>query len=189
MNTLDTIFLILIGASIIYSLIRGLVREIFSFLSIILGFFAASYGSAAMANWLRRWIQNETFAQILGFAILFILVAFSISLLGKVFSRVVKKMDLGWADRLGGAAFGFLKSILLIAIILLVLTAFLPAKSKILSESKVSPIAVNIARGLSFLVPEKLHTLYGEKEKVLKKYWATKDLAEGKHEIKGGKNR
>jgi len=46
MNTLDIIFLALIGASIIYSLIRGLVREIFSFLSIILGFFAASYAWA-----------------------------------------------------------------------------------------------------------------------------------------------
>ncbi len=39
----------------------------------------------------------------------------------------MKKMDLGWADRIGGAAFGFLKAILLIAIILLVLTAFLPS--------------------------------------------------------------
>jgi membrane protein required for colicin V production len=105
MNTLDIIFLVLIGASIIYSLIRGLVREIFSFLSIILGFFAASYGSAAMANWLHRWIENETFAQILGFALLFILVAFAISLLGKVLSRLAKKMDLNWADRMGGAAF------------------------------------------------------------------------------------
>jgi membrane protein required for colicin V production len=189
MNTLDIIFLVLIGVSIIYSLIRGLVREIFSFLSIILGFFAASYGSAAMANWLHRWIENETFAQILGFALLFILVAFAISLLGKVLSRLAKKMDLNWADRMGGAAFGFLKAILLIAIILLVLTAFLPSKSKVLSESQVSPIALNIARGLSFLVPENLRTLYGEKEKELKKYWAAKELAVGKQEIKGGKNR
>ena len=187
MNTLDIIFLILIGASVIYSLIRGLVREIFSFLAIILGFFAASYGSAAMTIWLTRWIEHETLAQILGFAILFVLVAFCVSLLGKLLSRLMKKMDLGWADRTAGAAFGFLKAILLVAIILLVLTAFLPPKSKILSESQVSPIALNIARGLSFLVPEKLRALYTEKEKELMKYWASQVLAEGKHEIKGGK--
>lgn len=187
MNTLDIIFFVLIGASVIYSLIRGLVREIFSFLAIVLGFFAASYGSAAMATWLRRWVEHETLAQILGFAILFVLVAFCISLLGKLLSRLMKKMDLGWADRTAGAAFGFLKAILLVAIILLVLTAFLPPKSKILSESQVSPIALNIARGLSFLVPEKLRTLYSEKEKELMKYWASQVLAEGKHEIKGGK--
>jgi hypothetical protein len=65
----------------------------------------------------------------------------------------------------------------------------LPSKSKVLSESQVSPIALNIARGLSFLVPENLRTLYGEKEKELKKYWAAKELAVGKQEIKGGKNR
>ena len=189
MNTLDVIFLVLIGVSIVYSLIRGLVREIFSFLSIILGFFAASQGFEFLAKWLNRWIDQETFAQILGFALLFILVAFSISLLGKVLANLVKKIDLGWADRLGGAAFGFLKAILLIAIILLVLTAFLPSKSKLISGSQVSPIALYITRGLSFLVPEKLHTLYSEKEKALKKYWAAKELAEGKNEIKGGKNR
>jgi membrane protein required for colicin V production len=187
MSTLDIIFLVLIGASVIYSLIRGLVREIFSFLAVILGFFTASWGSAAMATWLRRWIEHETLAQILGFAILFVLVAFCISLLGKVLSRLLKKMDLGWADRIGGAAFGFLKATLLVAIILLVLTAFLPPKSRLLSDSQVSPIALNIARGLSFLVPENLRTLYAGKEKELKKYWASQVLAEGKQEIKGGK--
>jgi membrane protein required for colicin V production len=189
MNALDIIFLALIGASIIYSLIRGLVKEIFSFLSIILGFFAATQGFEILAHWLKRWIDHEMLAQILGFALLFILVAFAISLLGKVLSGVVKKVALGWADRLGGAAFGFLKAILLIAIILLVLTAFLPPKSKVLSESQVSPIALYITRGLSFLVPEKLHALYSEKEKALKKFWATKELADGKQENKGGKKR
>lgn len=187
MNNLDIVFIVIIGASILYSLIRGLVREIFSFLSIILGFFAASYGASSSANWLRRWVENETLAQILGFAILFILVALSISLLGKALSRLVKKMDLGWADRLGGASFGFLKAILLIAIILLVLTAFLPPKSKTISNSQISPVAVTIARGLSYLVPEKLRALYMEKEKELKKYWAAQELAGGKNEVKGGK--
>jgi membrane protein required for colicin V production len=187
MSALDTLFVALIAVSVIYSLIRGLVREIFSFLAIILGFLGASWGSATMAMWLRRWIEHETLAQIFGFAILFVLIASCISLLGKVLSRLMKKMDLGWADRIGGAAFGFLKAILLVAIILLVLTAFLPPKSKILSESQVSPIALNIARGLSFLAPEKLRSLYSEKEKELMKYWATRVLADGKHEIKGEK--
>ncbi len=186
MNTLDVIFLVLIGASVLYSLIRGLVREIFSFLAIILGFFAASYGSAVITNWLIRWVEHETLAHILGFAILFVLVALGISLLGKFLSKLVKKMDLGWADRTAGAAFGFLKALLLVAIILLVLTAFLPPKSRLLSESQVSPIALNITRGLSLLVPEKLRTLYSEKEKELRKYWASQVLTEGKHEV-GGK--
>jgi len=96
-------------------------------------------------------------------------------------------MDLGWADRIAGAAFGFLKAILLVAIILLVLTAFFPPKSRILSESQVSPIVLNIARGLSFLVPEDLRILYSQKEKELVKYWASQVLTEGKHEITGGK--
>lgn len=187
MNTLDVIFLILIAASVIYSLIRGLVREIFSFLSFILGFFGASYGYSTAANWLKRWLDNEILAQILGFAILFVLIALAISLLGKALSGLVKKMDLGWADRVGGAAFGFLKAVLLIAIILLVLTAFLPPKSNTLTESKISPAALAIARGLSILVPEKFRVAYSEKEKALKKYWATQELLGEKAESKGGK--
>lgn len=190
MNYLDTIFLVLIGVSIIYSLIRGLVREIFSFLSIILGFFGASYGHGVLANWLKGWVGNVTLSQIVGFAILFILIWLSVSLLGKTLSRAVKKTDLRWADRLGGGAFGLLKAILLFSIILLVLTAFLPAKSALLSESKVTPGVFAISRGLSFLVPEKFRSLYAEKEKELKKFWATQELAEGKTtKTEGGKHR
>jgi len=189
MNSLDILFLVLTGASVLYSLIRGLVREIFAFLSVILGFFGASYGYLSVANWLRRWMENETLTRILGFILLFFLIALSFALLGKVFSRLVKKMDLSWADRLGGAAFGFVKAIFLIAIILLVLTAFLPPKSKILSESKVSPNALAIARGLSFLVPEKFRALYIQKERELKKYWSAKQLAEEKAPAMGGKKR
>jgi membrane protein required for colicin V production len=90
-------------------------------------------------------------------------------------------------DHLGGGAFGFLKAVFLIAVILLVLTAFLPTRSKVLSESKVSPHVLAIARQLSFLVPEKLRALYIAREKELKKYWASEELATEKIEIKGGK--
>jgi membrane protein required for colicin V production len=140
-----------------------------------------------MSVWLRRWVENETLAQILGFVILFILIALSINFLGMGFTRLVKKMDLSWADRLGGAGFGFLKAILLIAIILFMLTAFLPSKSKLLSESKISAMALTIARQLSYLVPEKFRQLYSAKEKELKKYWSAMELVKEKTATKGGK--
>jgi len=89
----------------------------------------------------------------------------------------------------GGGAFGLLKAILLIAVIILVLTAFLPAKSKILRESVISPSVMTIARGLSWVVPEKLHGLYEAREKELKKFWATQELSAGGGENKGGKKR
>lgn len=187
MNTLDVVFLVVIGASVIYSLIRGLIKEIFSFLSVILGFIGASYGYSPLAHWLGRWVTNETLVQILSFAVLFFLIALGIGLLGRILSRLVHKGGLAWADRMGGAAFGFLKAVLLIAIILLVLTAFLPPKSKILLESKLSPPALSIARGLSFLVPEKFHGLYSQKEKELKKYWAIQEFSLDKTESKGTK--
>jgi membrane protein required for colicin V production len=185
MNILDIIFLVLIGASIIYSLIRGLVREIFSFLAIILGFFGASYGYPRAAEWLKGWVHQETVAQIIGFAVLFLLVALGVSFLGRLLSMVIHKGGLGWADRMGGAGFGFLKAILLIAIILLVLTAFLPPKSKLLLESKISPAALSIARGLSFLVPERFQSLYAQKERELKKYWSFREFPMEKSENKG----
>jgi membrane protein required for colicin V production len=189
MNSLDIFFVVLVGASILYSLIRGLVREIFSFLAIILGFIGASYGYSYAAKWLGKWIENEFFALTLGFLILLIVISLLISLLGRLLSGLVKKAHLSWADRAGGAAFGFLKAVLLVAILSLVLTAFLPPKSKILTDSKVVQPALTIARGLSIVVPEKLQDLYEEKEKVLRKYWASKELAGEKPERKGEKKR
>jgi membrane protein required for colicin V production len=185
MNILDIIFLVLIAASVIYSLIKGLVTEIFSLLAIILGFFGASYGYSRTAEWLKGWVGHETLSTIIAFAFLFLLVAIAVSLLGRLLSRLIHKGGLGWADRMGGAAFGFLKAVLLIAILLLVLTAFLPPQSRLLLESKISPVALTVAGGLSFLVPEKFHRLYAEKEKELKKYWALRDFLPDKPETKG----
>jgi membrane protein required for colicin V production len=189
MNHLDIFFLIFIAASILYSFIRGLVREIFSFLAILLGFLGASYGYNVLAEWIQAWVDNSTVARILGFALLFLLIALALSLGGKLLSHLVKKMDLGWADRCGGAAFGLLKAILLIAVLLLVLTAFLPPQSRTLAESKVAPNIMVIAQGLSLLVPDRLYTLFAEKEKEMKKYWATQELALRKVEEKGGTRR
>ncbi len=189
MNNLDVFFIVLIGVSILYSLIRGLVREIFSFLAIIFGFLGASYGYTYVSRWLGSWVENEFLALILGFLLLLILISVGISLLGRILSGLVKKVHLSWADRIGGGAFGFLKAFLLIAIFGLVLTAFLPSKSRILSDSKIAPAALTFAGGLSVLVPEKLQTLYAEKEKALKKYWASQELNAGKSDPKGGKKR
>ena len=185
MNVLDIIFLVLLGASVIYSLIRGLTREIFSFLAVILGFLGAGYGYSWAADRLKGWVHQETLAQILGFAILFVLVALALSLLGRLLSGIIHKGGLGWADRIGGAAFGFLKAVLLIAIILLVLTAFLPPKSELLRESRVSPAAMAVARGLSFLVPEKFQDLYEQKEREIKRYWTDRDYPLEKAGSKG----
>ncbi|MBI4496231.1 MAG: CvpA family protein [Deltaproteobacteria bacterium] len=180
MNSLDIAFLILIGVSTLYSLWRGLVREIFSLLAIILGFLGAGYGYSHPASWLRGWGLGPTAAQILGFAVLFLILALAISLLGRFLSGMMKRMDLSWADRLGGAAFGLLKGVLFVAVILLVLTAFLPVRSQVLAQSKISPGVLAVARGLSFLVPEGLGALYAGKEKELKRYWALRELAGGK---------
>lgn len=189
MNNLDIFFIVLIGASILYSLIRGLVREIFSFLAIIFGFVGASYGYTYVAKWLSQWVHNEFIAILLGFLILLVVISLAISLLGRILSGLVKKAHLSWADRTGGAAFGFLKAVLLIAIFSLVLTAFLPSKSKILYESRIAPVALTIAGGLSILCPERLQDLYAEKEKTLRKYWASRELTREKIEPKPEKRR
>ena len=189
MNNLDIFFIVLIGASILYSLIRGLVREIFSFLAVIFGFIGASYGYMYVSGWLGSWIENDFLSKILGFLILLVVISLAVSLIGRLLSGLAKKAHLGWADRLGGAAFGFLKAILLIAIFTLILTAFLPSKSQVVSDSKIAPVALTIAGGLSVLAPEKLENLYAEKERALRKYWATQELNGGKSDPKGGKKR
>ena len=188
MNYLDLLFLVLTGFSILYSLIRGLVREIFALLSILLGFLGASYGFAPVSNWLKGWVENPILSRILGFALIFVILSLAIILLGRALSRAVKKTGLRWADRLGGGAFGLIKAILLVSIILLVLTAFLPSNSKLLSESKVSPSILPVSRGLSWLALEKLGGLYADKERDLKRFWSAMELTGEMKETKGGKN-
>jgi hypothetical protein len=87
-------------------LLRGAVREVMALGSLLLGTLVALYGYADLARPLGRWIHDPLLAQAAGFFGILLLVWIVFALAGSILRRLVRFLRLGFADRIGGLAFG-----------------------------------------------------------------------------------
>jgi membrane protein required for colicin V production len=79
--------------------------------------------------------------------------------------------SLGWLDRLCGASLGFIKAVLIVSVILLALTAFLPKGASIIKTSVLSPHVSIISEKLAQLVSQEMKQTYAVKLEEIKKAW------------------
>jgi membrane protein required for colicin V production len=119
MESIDIVFAILLGYSIYNGLKNGLFVEIASFCSLIVGIFVAIKFSHIVRLALEEKIKtNPKYIEIIAFAITFILVLIGIQLLAKFFTSIASFAYLGWLNKLGGAVFSMLKTILMFGVLL-----------------------------------------------------------------------
>jgi|SRR5690554_406175 len=119
MNFLD----ILIGALLVYGLIKGIWKGLFvelaSLLSLLLGIFVAVKFSGFTADFIREnFLTDSEYIEIIAFAGTFLLVVIAIVLLAKVFTRMADFASLGWINRMFGGVFGLLKMVLILSVLL-----------------------------------------------------------------------
>ena len=77
-------------------------------------------------------------------------------LMGRLLSRTVQAVGLGFFDRLLGAVFGFARGCLMGVAILVAAAAFFP-KTAWISNSRLTPYFLAGAHAVSFVVPHDLH--------------------------------
>jgi membrane protein required for colicin V production len=149
MPLFDSIAAIILIISLIYSMVRGMVREIFALLAYIGGYFAAvTYGKQFSAN-LESYISNPTALQIISFAIIFIVTMFAISLIGKGIQKLVHSAPgLSGLDRVFGGAIGLAKGIILLIILLFPLKFFPDIHKELTRDSFVAPKLIEISEAL-----------------------------------------
>lgn len=114
----------LILAPVIYGLYRGftkgLILELASLVSLIAGIYGAIHFSSLMFEYLSTYIELElAYLQLASYGLTFILIVMVVTLSGKVLTLLVKMVALGLVNRLMGALFGSLKSLLILSVLLL----------------------------------------------------------------------
>lgn len=167
MNILDLIIIMTLLISVIYSLIRGFVKEIFSLLSIIVGIFVSIKFYHLFSIPIDRLINRPNISKVAGFFLCFIIVSLGISLAGSLIRRLLKTANIFWMDRLIGAGFGIVKGVLIWSTILIFLIIFLPPETQFLEASKTAPYIMPISIAISRLTSKKLKEDFDKK---LKKY-------------------
>lgn len=149
MPLFDTIAAIILVISLIYSMVRGMVREIFALLAYIGGYFAAITFGKDFSATLSPYISNPTALQIISFALIFIVTLFTISLIGKGIQKLVHSAPgLSGLDRVFGGAIGLGKGVILLIILLFPLKFFPDIHRKVTQDSFFAPRLIELSEVL-----------------------------------------
>lgn len=107
MNWLDIVILVLIAVPTFIGLRQGLIKAILSLAGLIIGVILAGSFHGALAGQL-TFITQESLARIVAFVIILIGVMIIAGVIASILKSIASLLLLGWVNKLGGAAFGFL---------------------------------------------------------------------------------
>ena len=124
MNWLDVVIILLILSFTASAFSAGLIREVVTLVGVVVGIIVAGLLYDDLATDVLVFIGDSDGA----LAISFLILLGAVFLLGQIAAYVLKRtaslLMLGWADRLGGAAFGLLKGLIIVEILLILFAAY-----------------------------------------------------------------
>jgi membrane protein required for colicin V production len=173
LDGLDYAILAIVAISALHGLTRGALRMLTSILSLALGIYTASiyYGQAATLA--QRYLDTSpTVSAIIGYAAVFIAIFMLIEMAGNRLIQLIRIVNLSWLDRLGGAIVGAVIGVVLSGLVVVAMTAALPAESPILARSRLAPQVVTYNHELLGFVPTQVERMYDEKRTELFRDWA-----------------
>lgn len=176
MNLLDTIIIVIVGATFVLSLFRGVVKEVFSLGSLILGFVIANQTYGYLAEFIIRYVHHAPTAKILGYAAVFLGSTIAIRLMGIYVEKWTDKAMLGWMNHLIGSLFGFFKGCLVVSVIIVLMGSFMPG-SRVLQQSKLTPYILSTVGIIAEVSPKELKKKFFETKNRLEKHWKEEGIA------------
>jgi membrane protein required for colicin V production len=159
LNVTDYVMIAVVLLSTIVSLFRGLVKEMFSLATWIVGFWIAIKFSGRLAAVLGKFIANPTIRYMVIFVTIFILVVILSTLVNKLFSLFIDKIGLDGVDHLLGMIFGFLRGLFLIGVILLLINFTSFVEDNWWKESVLIPHFKVMLKWLEKMAPEGVEAL------------------------------
>ena len=171
MNFFDIIVIVILGYCLIRGVFRGLIKELSSIIGVLGGFYAAFTYYMLLAKPLSKWITNTGYLNILSFLIIFCGVFIIISILGVIINYLLKIAFLSWLDRILGSVFGAMKGILIVSVLLIALTAFLPKGTPVIKDSLLSPYVTLVSEKIAKVVSKDMKHAFSAKIATIKRAW------------------
>jgi membrane protein required for colicin V production len=119
MTAFDYAVLLIVGVSILISVMRGLVREALALVGWVVAFWVAAHYTVPLAPLLPHAIPNETLRMLAAFVGLFLGSLLVATLLTIALAELVKKLGMGAVDRGLGALFGLVRGLLIVLVLVL----------------------------------------------------------------------
>lgn len=152
MSWADVGIVVVVLLSVLLAAAQGFFFEIFSLAGTVVGYLLAAWGYTRVAPLIEPYVKTPWVANIAAFLLIFLAVTLLASAIGRVLRATMKEAGLRWFDRLLGAAFGFVRGLLVVMVISLALASFAP-ESQVLSNSRLAPYLLVVARAAVWLAP------------------------------------
>ena len=145
MTTFDIVVCSILGLSLLSSLFKGFVKEVFSLLSYLGGFLLAIKYQGDFAQVLMENISSKPSAKLISFVTIYVLTYIIISLMGKVVrGMLVSGTKLSMFDRLMGGVVGFGRGMVIVIAVTFPLQFFPEIMKKVTKESETIPYLVKV---------------------------------------------
>jgi membrane protein required for colicin V production len=157
----DWLIVVAVLLSVVMAAIQGFFAEILSMAGLVIGYIVAAWQYQRLAKWLMSFLKNEWLAEIFGFLIIFFAIMIVFGIAGKIARKLMKEVGLSGFDRFLGALLGLVKGGLVVAVVLMGLTAFTPT-STMLEKSQLAPYFLVVGRAAIWVAPSALRARFYE---------------------------
>ena len=155
MNAFDMVVILIVSFCLIRGIFRGLIGEVSAIIAVIAGFYAAFTYYPMITGYAVKWIQSSGLRNIAAFFVLFCAVVICVNLVSMLIHKLLNLIFLGWVDRIFGLVFGAAKGVLVVCVLFIMMTTFIPKSSNIFSHSKLSPYIAQISKTMTVFVSGK----------------------------------
>ena len=159
MNVADWIILLVLLLSVVQAASSGFFQEAFGIAGLVFGYLIAAWWYRSLADHFAVYISSRWLGEIVAFLAIFLGVMVVAGVLGKIVRWIVKEAGLNVVDRFLGGALGLVRGCLLVAIVLVSLTAFTPS-SRWLQGSGMAPYFLVVGRAAIWVAPAELRAKF-----------------------------
>ena len=159
MSGADWVIIAIILVSIIQAAKAGFFHEAFGIGGLVLGYLLAAWHYDQVSEWLTPHLKWPWLCDIAGFLIIFVSVMILAGIAARIASWATKEAGLSVFDHMLGGPLGLLRGGLIVAVVLMGMTAFTPT-SKLLEGSAFAPYFLVVGRAAMWLAPSELRARF-----------------------------
>jgi membrane protein required for colicin V production len=182
MNWLDVILLLIVGASVIGSFRKGFSRQVIHLAAVVAGIVLGAWFYGRVAEHIAPHVSSPLAAKLGGFLLVFCAVLFVGAMVSWIVGKFLRVTGLSFVDHLLGAAFGFLRGVLIAVALIMGVMAFAKdgVPPRAIQESRVAPYASQAARVFAAVAPHELREGFHKSYEQAKVSW-DRTIRQGPH--------
>ena len=169
-SLLDWLLVAILVYSIAVSWFKGFIREVLGLITVLAAVLLAAWFCRGVGGLFKDVVRTENIALFLGFSLIFVMTLLVGFVTIWLIAKFMKFAKVEWADRLLGAAFGFIRGWVFSAAVLLALTAF-EIQTEKLKNSELAPYFLPGSRVIAVMTPYEMKAKFLVGYRALERWW------------------